>query len=188
MSQNNPVEMKQPIQFFFREYLEGDLKKFNLKSNTARSGGGARDLRIPVRFAALLAPFFTQPTFNGRSARGNIHWVNDKKQVVSTLRALWQPTKSRPQEARIDLIRRIDGWRVNEEEFLAARNKGEIWFFLLILDSDQKVWAQVYKDEDWRHPKTDSNVRGFFEQQVAARTGKDAVCGFMDFQTGANFP
>lgn len=188
MNQQNAIVMKRPIQFFFREYLPGDLKKFNQESNTASTGGGARDLRVPKRFAPLLAPFFTQPTATDGVNEGVLHWMDAQNGVQSVVREFWRPTEARPNESRIAVIKPVEGWRVDETEYLTARANGEIWFFLLILDADQKVWAQVYKDKDWRSPQTDSQVRAFFEQQVKARRGNSAVCGFMDFQTGVTFP
>lgn len=90
------------------EITEADIKKINAVSNNADTGGGARDLRFNIDFAACLDRFFPQEvTYEGRTPYrigAFEHYDSAGKKVVENVRYAFQPTDARPREVRIAQI------------------------------------------------------------------------------------
>lgn len=179
--------MKKPVLLFFQQILLGDVLKQQAKSNQAKTGGGARDLRVPKQFAPLLLPFFPYPAQRAGAFQNDVFWADSQGQVQSTLAELWRPTAARPNETRLSRITAIEAWVVDSTEYDQARAAGETWFFLLVMDAEDRVWAQTYKESDWRSPAASAAVRDYFLRRIAATRTGQSVRGFMNFTTGENY-
>jgi hypothetical protein len=141
---NSSKNIGTPIKAFYQEVVVGDLKKYDNKSNTSKTGGGARDLRIsPVGvFWDGLTSFF--PKIKTERERIGVLYTKTGSQFESAEVILMQPTGSRKNECRICKIRTIKGWSITKEEYESKIKGGHKWFFLLILDDQNQVWASKF--------------------------------------------
>lgn len=159
-----------PVKAFYQEVVAGDLKKYENKSNTSKTGGGARDLRIsPVSaFWEELNAFF--PTT--KTERERIGIISSKKgnKIDSVDAVLMRPTGSRKNECRICKIRTIKGWSISEEEYRIKTGEGHKWFFLLVLDDKNQVWASKFSSSVLE--KMDAKIREPLKAQMKKYKGK----------------
>ncbi len=183
------ITMRKPVLLFFQQILPGDVRKQRAKSNDATTGGGARDLRIrPAQlFAPLLLPMFPHPTGQAGVTQNDVFWVNAQGGVESATIELWRPTEARPDETRLARITAIESWIVNQDEYAKARAAGKVWFFLLVMDADSRVWARTYEERHWRDPKASAEVRDYFLKRIKATPKGQSVRGFMNFITGETY-
>ena len=163
-----PPEPGTPVSAFYQEVVSGDLKKFNRKSNNAKSGGGARDLRVsPVgTYWDPLANYF--PTqVDSRTKRGKIlSKLNDGKVAEQEVEFM-KPTGARKNECRICRIYTIENWNITSEEFESKTNDGHKWFFLLILDNKNQVWASKFCTDVL--DEMSDKVKNAIEEKIAQR-------------------
>lgn len=134
-----------PVSAFYQEVVLGDLKKFNRQSNSAKSGGGARDLRIsPVgTYWDPLANYFPTQAGN-RTRKGKILSKVSSDKVEEEEVEFMKPTGARKNECRICRIYTIKNWNITTEEFESKSKQGHKWFFLLVLDDKNQVWATKF--------------------------------------------
>jgi hypothetical protein len=136
-----------PVIVFFQETKPDDIDKYFIQSNNADTGGGARDLRIrpPDEFWRDLSPFF-QVEISARQRSGTIYSA-DKRQDNKTVSAevsLWGPTNTR-NEVRIGRFYAVAGWEIPADEFNSDFTNGIAWFYLLVLDDNNNVWARTMR-------------------------------------------
>jgi hypothetical protein len=187
-----PPTVKKPVLLFFREVLRGDIKKFQLKSNKAPTGGGARDLRLSkeIGLSQEIGPkigsMFPTKTKKPGITTGTISWEDPSGQVKHTAIELWRPTGVRPTETRIGRIYKIESWAVDEAEFEKAKKQDQKWFFLLVKDDQGNVWARLLEEKNL-DGETDI-VRDFIKKRMQETKGNNAVCGVIDFENNEVFP
>jgi hypothetical protein len=178
--------MKKPVLLFFREVRPGDVKKHQIRSAVATTGGGARDLRLPRTFGPRISAMFPTKTAKPGITSGTVHWEDSSGHQKHKTVELWRPTSARPLETRIARIYEIDSWKVDEVEFQKARKLGQMWFFFLVKDSQGNVWARLFEEKNLE--KETPVVRDFIKQRIL-NTGKSrAVCGVIDFEKNEVFP
>ena len=181
-----PPTMKKPVLLFFREVRPGDIKKHQIKSAVATTGGGARDLRLPKKFGPKISSMFPTKTKKPGFTSGTVHWEDSSGQQKHKTIELCRPTRARPVETRIGRIYEIDSWKVDEIEFQKARNQDQKWFFFLVKDSQGNVWARLFQEKnlDGEAPI----VRDFIKKRIV-ETGKSrAICGVINFENNEVFP
>lgn len=182
-----PLKQKTPALIFFQEVRRGDIAKQERKSNTALTGGGARDLRIPKRFRPIIERFFPETTPQSEVLQGTIHWEDsDDDSVYQETISFWPPDNARPTEDRIGQIWKVGGWSINVQEWRQVVARGQRWFYLLVKDEDDIVWARLLYGDNLA--KEDPRVKRYVEQQIKARKGNVSVRGSMNFLTGEEFP
>jgi hypothetical protein len=167
------------VKTYYQQAVQGDILKFMQESNDSHTGGGARDLRIsPVKdFWVSLESFFSVRV-NDRERRGDIISETNIGQK-SALVTLMGPTTSRPNECRICRISEIDGWAIEEVEFEAKSNAGFLWFYLLVLDDKNQVWASKFCTDvlEHMHEKIAVPIR-----QMLAMGKSDTIRGVVNFK------
>ena len=136
-----------PAVVFFQETKPDDIDKYFRQSNDADTGGGARDLRIrpSKQFWDDLKPFF--PTEISSRERSGIIFSTDMHQGEKTVSAkvsLWGPTNTRD-EVRIGRLYTIAGWEIDQAQFSQDYDAGVVWFYLLVLDDKNQVWARTMR-------------------------------------------
>lgn len=181
------LEQKEPALLFFYEMMPGDVLKYQTKSNKAKSGGGARDLRPRPAdgFARVLRPMFPETVEEGVS-KGTIHWVDDEDNDLSTDICLWRPTAARPGEARIATSYKVGKWRVSEEDYNEAVKNDKKRFYVLLMDRDRVTWAYVMNEEQLEH--WNLQVRDYVRERIALTRKGTHVAGSINFETGETYP
>lgn len=176
-----------PVLLVFREILDGDIKKVRAESNITPSGGGARDLRFPKSdtFGPIVARLFPNPTGQEGVVHSLIYW-DENGGLQSADIKFWRPTDARPNEARIGKINLVRKWLIDEAAYRAAQQNGSKWFFLLLLDDNNRVWAQVLREEilDNQTPI----VRDYIRHRIRETPPNKTVFGALDFITGDTYP
>lgn len=139
----------QPLLLIVREVLPGDIKKQLAQSHIAKSGGGARDLRFRnvKEWAPFFGRLFTTPGAKKGVAKGRVYWVDNAGRARNVDIECWRPTKARPNELRLGKIHLIGGWVVDEAAYAASHEKGKKWFYCLLLDDRNRLWAKLLAEE-----------------------------------------
>lgn len=104
------------VEVLFHQITEADIKKVEASSNSAETGGGARDLRFSIRFKDCLDRFFPGAvTKDGKSEYkiGSFRYIdsNNHEQVATNVKYAFRPTASRPNEIRIAQINTLEFFR-----------------------------------------------------------------------------
>lgn len=92
----------------YKEIVDGDMRKLLAESNDAKTGGGARDLRLPAKaFRPVMHQIFTKDGV-GRGGKAikiaEILYLDADDRPHKTQLEYWPPTPSRPSEDRIARI------------------------------------------------------------------------------------
>lgn len=171
-----------PALLFFQEVYIGDIEKYETKSNIAKTGGGARDLRIRSgsRFTSVFSRLFPQKGTRFGVLRGQIYSELGNGTVVSKAIEYSPPTDARPGETRVCKINLIDGWEIDKTQYQADQIKHKRIFYLLVLDTDGRVWARTLREEDL--PLQDPLVRSYVEERIRSKN-RGKVNGSIDFIT-----
>ena len=175
-----------PVLLYFQEIRPGDVKKYQERSNeNPQSGGGARDLRVPLDYQSVLAQMFPRPGSDSDVHKGVIHW-DGPEEAGSAEIELWPPTDARPTELRIARIHDIHGWKVDEVAYKHAQASGQKWFYALEQSSDGKVRARILKEDalDQERPE----LRQYLRERVLSTPPTRSVRGTIDFQRRSYYP
>ena len=172
-----------PVLVVFREVLPGDIRKIRAESNISPTGGGARDLRFRHgdMMTQVIRRMFPEPTFQTGVVKGRVHWIDQDGIVQYTNIEFWRPTEVRPNEVRLGRINNLRGWYIDEEAYNASQQNRMKWFFLLVLDDTDTVWARLFQEEyiEFQTPL----FREYLRQRIHTSRGNSAVFGAIDFTT-----
>jgi hypothetical protein len=118
-------EQLEPALLVFKEVMEGDLRKLEGKSNDARTGGGARDLRFPWKaFRAEMHRIFSREA-TGRGGKpireATITYADADGQSRTTTMAYWPPAKKRHWEDRVACVHASEALGSGLPEFGSGR-------------------------------------------------------------------
>jgi hypothetical protein len=183
-----------PTLAVYKEVVAGDLRKLTATSNDSKSGGGARDLRVPSRtFRTVMHKIFTE---NGTGRGGtairtaDVIYLDSSKKWHKTRMEYWPPTSSRPNEDRIA--------RIHQSPALGGRlpetNRGRV-LVLFVLFDDHSVRVEYAYENQLR-----SNAWGFEitnailgcmasteDKNAGRRASLVPVQGYYDFESGAGY-
>lgn len=183
-----------PTLVVYKEIVDGDMRKLLAESNDSKTGGGARDLRFPVRaFDSVLRQIFSKDAIGrgGQSIRiGDVIYLDSSSQPQKTQLEYWPPTNSRKTESRISKIHNSPALGGQ----LPRTGSGRV-FVLLIQFSDGSVRCDYAYEEDLRAnvwaPELSSVVLGCFASASAKNTTRTAglvsAQGYYDFSTGTGY-
>ncbi|GAA3528161.1 hypothetical protein AFL01nite_02640 [Aeromicrobium flavum] len=94
-----------PVLFVYKEIVSGDLRKLLAESNDSKTGGGARDLRLPWKaFRPIMSQIFTKSGVGrgGKAIRiADVTYLDQDGRPKRTQLEYWPPTTARPAEDRI---------------------------------------------------------------------------------------
>lgn len=187
--------MSKPTRLLFKSVEDGDLKKLEAKSNTSKTGGGARDLRLPHKAVERVVPKMFPTVVQQTRRRNKQAQLIDlrRAQLVYTedgqereIQVCYEPpTTARPSEGRITRIHEIPALA---RKHLPNRTAGRR-LFLFIQHDDGKLRARYVTDSDLTSPPAGSPKWNklakdtILEALRVAAPGKSA-CGWVDFTTG----
>ncbi len=182
-----------PHLVLYKELSGADLRKLEANSNDTKSGGGARDLRLPHRaFGHLMSRLLpnTRPESRGKKSKidaivnyGPVtYYEGSTKQ--STEFVYWPPTDARPSEGRIARVHASPalGGRMPEE------NLGRVFVMFIKWTSGMVTIHYAYE--------SDLIVSGVWADEVripilkcvqAAFSGNQSVQGFLDLHEGKEY-
>lgn len=176
----------------YRELLAGDIRKLLAQSNISKSGGGARDLRLPYRaFRDVMARML--PNTRTRTSHGGwtttilsgpvVHAVNGGDLVPHNLE-YWSPTEARPSEGR---IARVHGSPALGGD-LPKEGKGRVLVVLIRWSDERTSIHYAYEDELNDPTKWAAEIRtpvlGCMATSLFA--GKPAM-GYVDLAEGTHY-
>lgn len=188
--------MSKPTRLLFKSVEDGDLRKLEAKSNDSKTGGGARDLRMPHKAVARVVPKMFPKVVKETRRRDEQRQLIDvrKAQLVYTgsdgkeheIQVSYEPpTSARPSEGRITRIHEIPPLA---KQYLPKPTAGRR-LFLFIEHDDGKLRARYTSDSDLTNPPPGSPKWNNLAKETilkalrVAPPGKSA-CGWVDFTTG----
>jgi hypothetical protein len=188
--------MSKPTRLLFKSVEDGDLRKLEARSNDSKTGGGARDLRMPhkavERVVPKMFPTVVQETRSRNKERqlidlrkAQLVYADDDGQVHEIQVCYEPPTTARPSEGRITRIHEIPALA---KKYLPNQAAGRR-LFLFIQHDDGKLRARYVSDSDLTNPPAGSPKwnklakETILEALRVAPPGKSA-CGWVDFTTG----
>jgi hypothetical protein len=188
------VNPKGVARIFYKEIVEGDVRKMKAESNDSHTGGGARDFRFGdyEKLEPIMEKLFPEGAVLKRKRdgqqvdveirRGRFYWNFDGKEESKEVE-FEPPTTARPREGRIT--------RVHEQPCFAPEtipnfDTGNKVLLLLVQRNDGTVWPYFIQESSL-------SVPGLWDKQVAQtiltcieakRPANRAVIGYRDFVTG----
>lgn len=173
---------------FFQEIREGDRRKLEARSNDARTGGGARDLRVPHdKFGPIFRRLFPADEIKTRhragTARdvtlysGKLHWLDSG--VERSVDVVYEPpTDARPSEGRIARIHDLPALATG----LPPESAGTV-FLLLVQRDDGKVFPHYVTAAQLQDPGWNRDITAAIRQCMASTPRGSTVRGFVDYAT-----
>ena len=184
-----------PTLVVYKEIVGGDMRKLLAESNNSATGGGARDLRFPVRaFDPVLRLMFDQDKIGprGQAIRvGNFRYLDRDDKLQTTQLEYWPPTDTRKSETRIARIHASPALGGQ----LPATDKGTV-FVLLTRFSDGTVRCDYAYEYDLRDPKVwatevSSRILGCLasasRKNATRTTGFVPAQGYYDFSNASGY-
>ncbi len=94
-----------PLLVVYKEIVKADIRKLQADSNDSKTGGGARDLRLPAKtFGPIMRRIFTMDA-SGRGGReikvADVLYLDADGNPQTTRLEYWPATSARPAEDRI---------------------------------------------------------------------------------------
>lgn len=191
MASQSPVK---PALVVYTEIVDGDLKKLRAESNDSKTGGGARDLRIPWRaFRPAMHRVFSGSDVGRKGVpirTANVISVSRSGQPTTTRLEYWPATTSRPAEDRVSKVHKSAalGGQMPEE------SRGKI-FVLFILYNNKEVRVMYFYEDQLSDLGWAPEFRGALSSCIASTNATNAtrvgtkvpVRGYYDFTTGVHY-
>lgn len=136
-------QLGEPHIIFFKQVLPGDVKKYERASAESGTGGGARDLRVPLQFEQMLRQIVSEQSDSEGVTHGYVLSRAQGSRFVRTDVELWRPTDARSNEMRIARIYEVPGWAIDSEAYERATDGGEELFFVLEMDVFGTAFAKL---------------------------------------------
>ena len=179
----NASEPNQVGLVIFHEITKADELKMKARSNTSKTGGGARDLRFNYdEFDGVFQKIF--PTLRQKPVtRKGVYEVKDifygvarfeaeGEDPISSELAWYTPTKSRPREGRIPTVHKIPALSVLPRQGLGIP-------MLLFIQSTSAPLTLAYAYED-QFAEWDARLAEVLRESIDARRGSNAASGYID--------
>ena len=181
-SNSSPAGIRRLIYY---EVLDGDKLKAAAESNFDRSsGGGARDIRLPVQFNGVLTEMFPE----AGTGRGNVDinigslvWGAGGKKTSRSEIELWPPTDSRSTELRISKINTLPPF----SEIPA--DDTEHLFLVLVQDDVGDLRAHFVPIEILRSEAFYDRLVESIENCIGATDPRKRVMGYIDFDLESEY-
>lgn len=139
--------MTVPVLFVYKEIVAGDLRKLVAESNDSKTGGGARDLRLPWKtFRPIMHRIFTKDSFGrgGKPIRtANVTYLDENDKPQHTELSYWPPTAARPTEDRLAKIHASPALGGQ----LPSTNKGRVFLVFTKYDDGTVRCDYAYEDD-----------------------------------------
>lgn len=177
--------------FFFQEIKPGDVRKLQARSNIARTGGGARDLRVPhAAFAPFLRRLFAEKVQRRRRRAGSLATLDVQRGPIfweeggverSAVVEYEPPTTPRPAEGRIVRIHALPPLRN-----LPPGDGGRI-LLLVVQDTDGKVRAEYVTTNMLRSADFNRRIALPILSCLERTPQHRSARGYIDFESGEEY-
>jgi hypothetical protein len=178
------------LRVYFQEISAGDRRKIEGKSNDAKTGGGARDLRFNYK---QMHPFFVRMFPQTRAAKrdsevlrihhGTVSWIdNEGRNKVSPIE-FWPPTVARPSEGRLGRINQLGNLRD-----LPPNSEGRLFVTLTQLETGEIRVRHVSEKVLLNARITNQTVVAQVSMAIAAQRGNTSIRGYLDWEKGDFLP
>ena len=176
--------------FVYKEIVSGDIRKLLAESNDSKTGGGARDLRLPWKtFRPIMRRIFTIDAV-GRGGRGirvaEVTFLDRNGSPQRTELEYWPATSARPAEDRIAKVHASPALGGQ----LPATDRGRVFVLLSKFDDGTVRCDYAYEDDLKKKGLWATEVSGTILRCVssaALRKGNKTVQGFYDFTDGTGY-
>lgn len=180
----------QPVLFVYKEIVSGDLRKLIAESNDSKTGGGARDLRLPWKgFRPIMRQIFTEDGI-GRGGRRigvvDVTYLDANGDPHRTQLEYWPPTASRPTEDRISKVHASPALGGQ----LPQTGKGRVFLILSKFDDGTVRCDYAYEDDLKKKGLWANEVSGAILScmaSAAVRNGTRTVQGYYKFTAGTGY-
>jgi hypothetical protein len=177
------------VLFVYKEIVSGDLRKLLAESNDSKTGGGARDLRLPWKtFRAIMRQIFTKDAVGrgGKEIRvADVTYLDADDRPQRTQLEYWPPTAARPSEDRISKVHASPALGGQ----LPATDKGRVLLLLSKFDDGTVRCDYAYEDDlkkgVWATEV--SNAILSCMASAALRNGTRTVQGYYNFTDGTGY-
>ncbi|WP_420174888.1 hypothetical protein [Luteococcus sp. OSA5] len=177
-----------PVLFVYKEIVAGDLRKLVAESNDSKTGGGARDLRLPWRtFRPIMHRIFTKEAVGrgGKPIRtAVVTYLDEDGKTQQTELSYWPPTASRKSEDRIAQIHASPALGGQ----LPATDRGRVFVVFTQFDDGTVRCDYAYEDDLKKKGIWAPEASGQILHCMASATqSKRTVQGYYDFIEGTSF-
>lgn len=180
--------MTVPVLFVYKEIVAGDLRKLVAESNDSKTGGGARDLRLPWKtFRPIMHRIFTKNSVGrgGKPIRtATVTYLDENGNLQNTELTYWPPTDARPTEDRLAAVHASPALGGQ----LPSTSNGRVFLVLTMFDDDTVRCDYAYED--------DLRKKGVWAEEASNQilscmssgaSNNRTVQGYYDFITGEGF-
>lgn len=193
--ENTLTTESRPTLVIYKEFVDGDRRKLLAESNDSKTGGGARDLRFPIRaFDSVLRQIFNKDATGrgGQSIRiGDVIYLDSNDQPHNSQLEYWPPTKSRKSESRISKIHNSPALG-NQ---LPRTDSGRVFVLLIQFSSGTVRCLYAYEDElrdpkIWAHELSSVILGCLASASVKNATRTKTLVpamGYYDFNNGTGY-
>jgi hypothetical protein len=136
-------QLGEPHIVFFKQVLPGDVKKYERESSQSGTGGGAMDVRAPLRFEQILRQVFSEPTDRTGVTHAPVLCRGQGSELIPIDVELWRPTDSREKELRLARSYMVPAWGISPNAYQRATSTGEKLFYVLEMDVFGTVFAKL---------------------------------------------
>jgi hypothetical protein len=175
------------VLFVYKEIVSGDLRKLLAESNDSKTGGGARDLRLPWKtFRPIMWQIFNKEDIGrgGKKIRvADVTYLDADDKPRRTRLEYWPPTASRPTEDRISKIHASPALGGQ----LPKTGKGRVFVLLIKFDDGTIRCEYAYEDELKQKGVWATEVSNAILSCMASaalRNGTRTVQGYYNFTDG----
>jgi hypothetical protein len=179
-----------PVLFVYKEIVAGDLRKLLAESNDSKTGGGARDLRLPWKtFRPIMHRIFTKDAVGrgGKQIRSaEVTYLDEYDKLQRTELHYWPPTASRRTEDRIAQVHASPALGGQ----LPATDRGRVFVLFIKFDDGTVRCVYAYEDDLKKKGEWASEVRDQIlgcMASAALHKGARTVQGYYDFIEGTHY-
>lgn len=188
----------QVARILYKEIKQGDLLKILARSNTSKTGGGARDFRFGsyTRLVPAIEKMFQQKVKESRKRggkniqidvhKGEFFWKDKHGNVIRKDSFFEPPTDVRGSEGR---IARVPEYECFDTKLIPKGGEGNRVLLLLIQLADGSVWPYFAEEKTLRTPGVWDAVvaKELLACLDAKRPVNHAVVGFRDLTNTTSY-
>lgn len=193
----NKSQETEVLRILYKQVLEGDLKKIKAKSNTTKSGGGARDFRFGnySKTHIYLERMFSEKVDVERkragkhgpanALKGTLCWKDKDGNINSQDVQVEVPTDSRGAESRISRIHEIACF---DTSLIPKGGPDNRVFLMFIQIADGTIWPRYVEEKSLRTDPWKKEVANELLTCIdAKRDPRYAIAGFIDLVEGDRY-
>jgi hypothetical protein len=190
--------MQAVTRILYKQIGGGDLLKLVALSNSAQTGGGARDFRFGSypNLQGVVESMFPKPKTQSRirngvrqdveSRLGNFHWSDESGTIHTEVAVFEPPTTARPREGRLTNVDQLGS--LDLAFFRTAESRGGRVILLFVQQEDQSVWPYYVSENSLINDSWDAKVaREILRCLKSPRPESNFAIGYFDFEKSEGY-